>query len=158
MADDEGSGFTVPRGATGFFRPRDGPLPETGLPTLRSALYAAARAARGTVGALEPRAYPRTFHTATVVDGTGEHVVLCHAHHPWIAFARERLDWYTEEFLAPPPWARAFAGFGFVVLDRARLTAPLTEADTSDLARVEWSEIRHHGVTQLGGVLFTTWD
>ncbi|MER5834982.1 hypothetical protein ABT116_30140 [Streptomyces sp. NPDC002130] len=69
-------GFTIPRGATGFFRPKDGPLPETDLPAFRTALYAAARAAGGKVGELERQAYPRTFHTATVIDGTREYVIL----------------------------------------------------------------------------------
>ncbi|MFH8800855.1 hypothetical protein ACH4F6_14830 [Streptomyces sp. NPDC017936] len=158
MAADEDAAFTLPRGATGFFRPKDGPLPETDLRTFRAALYAAARAAGGRVGDLEEQAYPRTFHTATVVDGAGEWTVLCHAHHPWTAFARERREWYTEEFLAPPPWAHAFTDHGFAVLDRAQLTLPLSDVDTSVLTRGEWREVRSYGITTLGGVLFNSWD
>ncbi|MFI8194272.1 hypothetical protein ACIF8T_37025 [Streptomyces sp. NPDC085946] len=124
----------------------------------RTALYAAARAAGGTVGGWERQAYPRSFHTATVLDGTGEWVVLCHAHHPWVAFARERRDWYTEEFLAPPPWAHAFGSLGFVVLGRAHLTTPLPDVDTSALTRPERRHIRLYGITTVGGVLFNAWD
>ncbi len=157
MAVDKDVAFTLPRGATGFFRPKDGPLPETDQRRFRAALYAAARAAGGRVGELEEQAYPRTFHTATVVEGTHESVILCHAHHPWIAFARERRDWYTEEFLAPPPWAHAFADLGFAVLGRAQLTLPLPDVDTSVLTRGEWREVRFYGITTLGGVLFNAW-
>ncbi|MCX3291812.1 hypothetical protein OR263_34755 [Streptomyces sp. NEAU-H22] len=103
MAVDKYTAFTLPRGATGFFQPKDGLLPETDQRALRAALYAAARAAKGHVGEIEEQTYPGTFHTATVIEGTGECVILCHAYHPWIAFAQERRDWYTEEFLAPPP-------------------------------------------------------
>ncbi|GAA5030609.1 hypothetical protein [Streptomyces siamensis] len=158
MAMDKDAAFALPRGATGFFRPKDGPLPDTDPRTFRTALYAAARAAKGRVGEIEDQTYPRTFHTATVIEDTGEYVVLCHAHHPWIAFAQECRDRYTEEFLAPPPWACAFADLGFVVLDRVQLTLPLSDVDTSVLTQGEWREVRSHGITTLGGVLFNAWD
>ncbi|MFI1354489.1 hypothetical protein ACH4TV_13035 [Streptomyces sp. NPDC020898] len=158
MAVDKDTAFTLPRGATGFFQPEGGLLPETDQRTFRAALYAAARAAKGQVGEIEEQGYPRTFHTATVIEGTGECVILCHAYHPWVAFAQERRDWYTEEFLAPPPWAHAFADLGFVVLELAQLTLPLSDIDTSVLTRGEWSEVRFYGITTLGGVLFNAWD
>lgn len=158
MAVDKGTAFTLPRGATGFFQPKDGPLPETDQRMFRAALYAAARLAKGHVGEMEEQAYPRTFHTATVIEGTGECVVLCHAYHPWIAFAQGHRDWYTEEFLAPPPWAHVFADLGFVVLDRPRLTLPLSGIDTSVLTQAEWRQVRSYGITTLGGVLFNAWD
>ncbi|MGW0087358.1 hypothetical protein [Streptomyces sp. NPDC003393] len=158
MVDDEKTGFSLPRGATGFYRPKDGPLPETDLRAFRSALYAAARTARGRVGQVEPQAYPRTFHTASVVDGTGECIILCHAYHPWIAFAQERGDRYSQGFVAPPHWAGTFAHAGFVVLDREQLTTPLSDVDTSGLTQGEWREIRFYGITTLGGVLFNAWD
>lgn len=158
MAVDKDAAFRLPRGATGFFQPKDGPLPQTDQRTFRAALYAAARAAKGHVGEVEEQTYPRTFHTATVIKGTGECVILCHAYHPWIAFAQERRDWYTEEFLPPPPWAHAFADLGFGVLDRAQLTLPLSDIDTSVLTQGEWREVRLYGISTLGGVLFNAWD
>ncbi|MEU2061262.1 hypothetical protein [Streptomyces sp. NPDC013455] len=157
MAVDEEAAFTLPRGATGFCRPTDGPLPQTDRRMFRTALHAAARAARGHVGEVSERTYPRTFHTA-VIEGTAGCVVLCHAHHPWIAFAAEQREWYTEQFLAPPPWAHVFTDLGFVVLDRARLTLPLADVDTSVLTRGEWRHVRLYGITTLGGVLFNAWD
>ncbi|MGW5326819.1 hypothetical protein [Streptomyces sp. NPDC004014] len=158
MVDDENTGFSLPRGATGFYRPKDGPLPETDVRAFRSALYAAARTAGGRVGQVEPQAYPRTFHTASVTDGTGEWIVLCHMYHPCIAFTQEREDWCSEEFVAPPPWAGTFTYAGFVVLDREQLATPLSDVDTSGLTTGEWREIRFYGVTTLGGVLFNAWD
>ncbi|GHE75582.1 hypothetical protein GCM10014715_33150 [Streptomyces spiralis] len=158
MVDDENTRFGLPRGATGFYRPKEGPLPETDLRTFRGALYAAARAAGGTVGQVESQAYPRTFHTASVVDATGERIILCHAYHPWIAFAQERRDWYSEEFVAPPPWADTFTHAGFVVLDPQRLTTPLSDLDTSVLTQGEWRQIRFYGIASLGGVIFNAWD
>ncbi|MCL7382289.1 hypothetical protein [Streptomyces sp. 35G-GA-8] len=158
VANGRNSGFTLPLGATGFFRPKDSPLPETELRAFRAALYAAARVAGGEVGEVEEREYPRTFHTATVVGRGGENVVLCHAHHPWVAFAKERRDWYGEDFLAPPPWAHAFANAGFTVLSSERLATPLSEVDTAVLTQGEWREVRFYGITTLGGVLFNAWD
>ncbi|WP_156723514.1 hypothetical protein [Streptomyces apocyni] len=149
---------TLPRGATGFFRPKDGPLPETDLRVFRAALYAAARAAGGRVEVVRERAYPRTFHTAVVSDATGEHVILCHAHHPWIAFADELRDWYRDEFAEPTAWAEAFGDAGFTVLSRERLMTPLRGVDTTTLTRGEWREVRFYDVDVLGGVLFNAWD
>ncbi|MEU3722380.1 hypothetical protein [Streptomyces sp. NPDC031705] len=150
--------FVLPRGATGFFRPEHGPLPETGLPAFRAALHAAARAAGGTVGGVEARAYPRSFHSASVAGGAGPSVVLCHAHHPWIAFAAQLRDWYRDEFLTPPPWSEAFVHAGFAVLAAETLTAPLSEVDTSVLSPSEWRQVRAYGIDTLGGLLFNSWD
>lgn len=158
MADEKGVAFTLPRGATGFFGPEDGPLPETDGRAFRAALHGAAHAGGGRVGEIEEQAYPRTFHTASVLHESGQSVVLCHVHHPWIAFARERRDWYTDEFLAPPPWSHAFPAAGFVVLTGEQLAAPLSAVDTSVLSEDEWRPVRRHRATTLGAVLFNAWD
>jgi hypothetical protein len=157
MVNEGSDGFPLLRGATGFYRPKEGPLPETDLKAFRAALYAAARVAGGEVGEVEERVYPRTFHTATVVGREGENVVLCHAHHPWVAFAKARRDWYAEDFLAPPPWAHAFANAGFAVLSRERLATPLSGVDTSALTQGEWREVCFYGIPTLGEVLFNAW-
>ncbi|MEV7086750.1 hypothetical protein AB0O07_12755 [Streptomyces sp. NPDC093085] len=158
MVDDGSVDFILPRGATGFFVPQRGALPGTDLRAFRTALYAAARVAEGEVGEVEEQAYPRTFHIASVVHRTDESVILCHAHHPWIAFARERRDWYREEFRSAPPWAHTFTETGFVVLSREQLATPLSGVDTSVLTRSEWRQVRLYGITTLGGVLFNAWD
>ncbi len=158
MVNDGNTSFVLPRGATGFFWPKEGPLPKTDLRAFRTALYAAARSAGGKVGEVEEQAYPRTFHTASVVGGAGESIVLCHAHHPWIAFAHTRRNWYGEEFLAPPPWAHAFTDADFVVLSSELLATPLSDVDTSVLGPGEWREVRFYSITTLGGVLFNAWD
>ncbi|MGC3002537.1 hypothetical protein ACPF8X_30220 [Streptomyces sp. G35A] len=157
MVNEGNTDFTLPRGATGFFVPKDGPLPDTDLRAFRTALYAAARVVEGQVGEIEGQEYPRTFHTASVVDRTGESVILCHAHYPWIAFAQERRNWYAEEFLPPPSWASTFAEAGFVVLSSEQLATPLSGMDTSVLAKDEWRHIRSYGITTLGGALFNAW-
>ncbi|QDY77383.1 hypothetical protein [Streptomyces qinzhouensis] len=157
MVNEGKAGFTLPRGATGFSVPQDGPLPDTDLRAFRSALHAAARTVEGQVGEIEAQEYPLSFHIASVADHTGESVVLCHAHHPWIAFAQERRNWYAEEFLPPPSWAAAFAEAGFVVLSSEQLATPLSDVDTSVLTPDEWRHIRSYGITTLGGVLFNAW-
>ncbi|CAK7279830.1 hypothetical protein SGPA1_10608 [Streptomyces misionensis JCM 4497] len=158
MVNAGNTSFVLPRGATGFFWPKEGPLPKTDLRAFRTALYAAARGAGGKVGEVEEQTYPRTFHTASVVGGAGESIVLCHAHHPWIAFAQTRRNWYEEEFLAPPPWGHAFTDAGFVVLSNELLATPLSDVDTSALGPGEWRELRFYSITTLGGVLFNAWD
>ncbi|MDX3496807.1 hypothetical protein ACKI1I_23385 [Streptomyces turgidiscabies] len=158
MVNGGNTSFTLPRGATGFFLPKDGPLPDTDVRAFRAALYAAARVVEGQVGEFEGQEYPLTFHTASIVDRTGESVILCHAHHPWIAFAQERRNWYGEEFLPSPSWASVFADAGFVVLSSERLATPLSDVDTSVLAQNEWRQVRYYGITTLGGLLFNAWD
>ncbi|WP_454314913.1 hypothetical protein [Streptomyces phaeoluteigriseus] len=158
MADEKDVPSALPRGATGFFRPEDGPLPETDQRNFRTALFAAARAADGHVGEMEEQACPRTFHTASVIHDAGHSIVLCHAHHPWIAFARERRDWYTDEFLDPPQWSQPFAAVGFLLLTGEQLATPLSEVDTSKLSAAEWRQVRSYGTSTLGGVLFNSWD
>ncbi|MFC9817176.1 hypothetical protein ACFVJM_34560 [Streptomyces virginiae] len=159
MVSKGNSDFTLPRGATGFFRSKDGPLPETELRAFRAALYAAARVAGSEVGEVEERVYPRNFHTATVIGREGESTVLCHAHHPWVAFAKARRDWYRGgDFLSPPPWAHAFTNAGFTVLSSERLATPLSDVDTSVLTQGEWRQVCFYSITTLGGVLFNAWD
>ncbi|MEV7796943.1 hypothetical protein AB0O68_34045 [Streptomyces sp. NPDC087512] len=157
MNDGGNTRFTLPRGATGFFIPKDGPLPQTDVRGFRTALYAAARVIGGQVGEFEGQEHPLSFHTASVVARTGESVVLCHAHLPWVAFARERRNWYREEFLTPPSWAFPFAEAGFVVLSHEQLTTPLSAVDTSVLTPAEWRKVRSYNITTLGGVLFNAW-
>ncbi|MCE7081867.1 hypothetical protein [Streptomyces sp. ST2-7A] len=158
MCGNGETAFVLPRGATGFFRPGDGPLPEIDRRLFRTGLYEAARLAEGTVGEVEERTYPCTFHIASVLHDREESVVLCHAHHPWIAFVRERGLWFDTGFIDPPWWARAFSWVGFEVLDRLLLTTPLEEVDTSGLSREERSACRLYENTTLGGLLFNARD
>ena len=158
MGDGEKKAFVLPRAATGFYRPKDGPPPTTDLRTFRTGLHAVARAVGGRVGELEEVSYPRTFHLASIVEHTGESVVLCHAHHPWIAITDVRREWYTDQFLAPPPWADAFTHLGFEVLGPDRLNLPLSDVDTSVLSHDERREVRAYRIDTLGGILFNGWD
>ncbi|WP_376736501.1 hypothetical protein [Streptomyces broussonetiae] len=86
--------------------------------------------------------------------------MLCHAHHPWIAFTADRRDGHAEDFTAPPQWARVLSqvGFGFEVLDHTQLNPPLSALDSSLLSEFEWRQAHHHDTTTQGGVLFNTWD
>ncbi|MGW8883921.1 hypothetical protein [Streptomyces sp. NPDC055749] len=151
--------FTLLRGATGFHRPKEGPLPDTNLRAFRTALYAAARAAGGRVDEVEEQEYPQTFHTASVIhDYAGEGVVLCHAHHPWVPFAHERREWYRDEFVPPPLWAHPFAVLGFTALSTEQFITPISDLDTSLFSRSEWHQIGFFPITTLGGALFNAWD
>ncbi|MCQ8771664.1 hypothetical protein [Streptomyces telluris] len=47
---------------------------------------------------------------------------------------------------------------GFVVLGREQLVAPLFGVDTPVLTKGEWREVRHYGITALGGLPFNAWD
>ncbi|MFB8778078.1 hypothetical protein VSS16_36185, partial [Streptomyces broussonetiae] len=100
-------------------------------------------------------------HHPPHLGGTSQkHIVLCHAHHPWIAFTADRRDGHAEDFTAPPQWARVLSqvGFGFEVLDHTQLNPPLSALDSSLLSEFEWRQAHHHDTTTQGGVLFNTWD
>ncbi|MEU1673660.1 hypothetical protein ABZ752_16720 [Streptomyces roseifaciens] len=45
-----------------------------------------------------------------------------------------------------------------VVLGREQLVAPLSGVDTPVLTKGERREVRHYGITALGGLLFNAWD
>jgi hypothetical protein len=150
--------FQLGRGATGFRRAKDDPLPETDLQAFRAAWHTAARIAGGQVGEFVRQAYPRSFHTATAVDRNGTHVVLCHAHLPLVAFAAEQRSGNVDEFCDPPVWASVFAEAGFTVMSFQLLNLSLSQVDTSDLGPAEWMQIRHRRASRLGEVIFNSWD
>lgn len=152
-------GFRLERGTLGFRDKTDAALPETGLAACRTAWHAAARAARGgRTGEFAERQYPQNFHTATINDLDGRHVVLFHAHQPLTAFVTGRQYWYTDEFREAPAWAGTLAELGFVVLSAAQLHSPLMDADTSALSAAEWQQIRRWRPGSLGAALFNSWD
>ncbi|MEW2133032.1 hypothetical protein [Streptomyces sp. NPDC005435] len=155
---DEVTLFTLPRGATGFRDRHDDPLPETDRSAFRTALHAAARAGGARVREVTEQRYPRNYHSATVTDRAGEWTVLCHLHHPWIAFADELRDVGVSGFVAPPGWTAAFSDAGFTVLGAGLLMSPLSTVDTSALTAFDRDEIRHHRAGTVGDVLFNSWD
>ena len=150
--------FQLGRGATGFRGVKDDPLPETDLQAFRAAWHTAARIADGRVGEFVRQAYPRSFHTATVADRNGTHVVLCHAHLPLVAFATDRRPGYVDGFRVPPIWSNIFTDAGFTVMSVHLLNSPLSQVDTSDRRPAEWKQIRYWRATRLGEVLFNSWD
>ncbi|WP_219825555.1 hypothetical protein [Nonomuraea typhae] len=133
-------------------------MPETDPRVCRAAWYAAARAAGGQVGRFLKREYPRNFHTATISGRDGEHVALFHSGLPLVAFVDEERYRYDKEFLDPPAWAESIGDFGFAVLDRSLLLAPLTEAHTAELSGAEPREIRYWRAETVGATLFNSWD
>jgi hypothetical protein len=150
--------FRLERGATGFYDPRDGPLPETDSRALRAAWHASARVAGGLVGEWVEQEYPRNYHAAQLIAHGVLHVTLCHAYLPLIAFVSEQCLCYENEFLDPPAWSWPLVESGFLLLSAEQLSTPLSEVDTAVLTDMEWREVRFWGVTQLGGVLFHSWD
>lgn len=130
MVNEGNIGFTLPAGATGFFRPKDGPLQGltcrrsvplcVPLPASPEAKWARWRN-RHAPGPSTPQ---RSSHAQARTSSCGTLIT------PWIAFAQTRRDWCGGEFLAPPPWAHAFTNAGFVVLSSEQLATPLSNVDT----------------------------
>jgi len=112
----------------------------------------------GQPGELDEQRYPATFHTATIIDRHGLHVILCHAHYPLLAFVSGRRDWYTTEFVDPPVWPGGYVAAGFTTLSAAVLLSPLGDVDTSLLSAEEWRQIRHWQPPTVGAALFNKWD
>jgi hypothetical protein len=95
------------RGGTGFFDPKDGPLPEVDARAYRAAWHAAARAAGGRVSNWTEQKYPRTYHTASLTARRTLNCALCHACLPLVAFVSEPSYCHQWEFRDPPPWSPA---------------------------------------------------
>jgi len=150
--------FQLGRGATGFRGAKDDPLPETDLQAFRAAWHTAARLADGQAGDFVRQTYPRSFHTATVAERNGTHVVLCHSHLPLVAFAADQCQGHAVEFRDPPIWANIFTDASLTVMSEHLLNLPLSQVDTSDLGPAEWVQIRAWHATRLGVVLFNSWD
>ena len=80
--------FRLERGATGFYEPKDGPLPEIDSRALRAAWHSSARVGGGLVGEWIEQEYPRNYHTASLTVRDVLHIVLCHVHLPLVAVDR----------------------------------------------------------------------
>ncbi len=109
-----------------------------------------ARAAEGRVGRQRNRRILVRSTRRRSSRAQAECIILCHAHHPWIAFAQERRDWYTEEFLAPPLWAHTFADLG-IRGARPRTASPCRSRTSTRRSSPgpEWRQIRslrHHHI------------
>lgn len=150
--------FRLERGATGFYDPKDGPLPEVDSRALRAAWHASARAAGELVGEWVEQEYPRNYHTASLTARGVLHVALCHAYLPLIAFVSEQRLFYRDEFRDAPAWSRPLVDSGFAVLSSEQLSTPLSEVDAAVLTDMEWREARFWGITHLGGALFNSWN
>ncbi|MFF4602797.1 hypothetical protein ACFY12_08605 [Streptomyces sp. NPDC001339] len=156
--DGSQASFRLERGATGFCDLSDPPLPETDPRVCRTALHATARAARGQVRNFEEQRYPQTFHSGTIDNRDGTHVVLFHAQYPLIAFVGDQRHPSPDEFQDPPAWATILNDFGFTVLGASLLLSPPTGADTTALSTAELRQIEQWQPNTLGSTLFNSWD
>ncbi|MBB3101231.1 hypothetical protein FHR83_008959 [Actinoplanes campanulatus] len=147
--------FRLERGATGFRHGKEPDLPEVPLRRFRAGCHEAARRASGAVEQIRERAYPRNYHSAAIMAPEGRFVILCHAVHPWIAFAEED-DPGT--FSDPPAWATAYTDMGFVVMSRELLDSPLSDVDTTALGKGEWMQINSWRPESTGRAVFNSWD
>jgi hypothetical protein len=158
VQDDFVTAFAIPPGATGFRKSSTAPLPLVDLELVRAAWHAAAWLAGGRAGELDEQRYPATFHTATIVHRHGQHVMLCHAHYPLLAFVSGYCDWHTVEFIDPPGLADQYVGAGFATLTASVLLSPLADVDTSAILDEEWRQIRYWQPATVGAALFNRWD
>lgn len=151
--------FRLERGATGF----GGHEPERSAVDIRlfkTGCYTASRAANGVVEQFAEREYPGSFHFAVIATHADRLRVLCHATHPWVAFAEDGTGSWADPgvFIDPPPWTGVLADLGFTLLSRELLNTPLDETDTTALAKAEWSQIRYWCPPNVGRTLFNGWD
>jgi len=147
------------RGATGFCGQGDKLANESDLTLFRSACWDAARRIGGRVGELTP-AGASSFHSATITSRAEEHVVLCHAHLPVVAFTElpPVPGQPLARFVNPPPWVDAFTAFGFRYLQVEDLSLPMSKVDVAELAEAELSQIRYWRPQALSDLLFNWWD
>jgi hypothetical protein len=151
--------FRLAGGVTGFYHGEAPDRPEVPIRQFRGGCHAAARAAGGRVEKVVEMSYPGTFHSAVLASATGRVSILCHFMCPWIAFIEGDPElWHPAAFAEPPAWSAVFAEFGFTVLSRAVLDAPLSEADTTALTKADWSQIRSWRPASVGRLVFNSWD
>ena len=149
------------RGATGFWRHGDEPLPDPDVRLFRTACREAARRIRGCVD--EPGfegGRAANFQSAAITGRVEAHVVVGHRHLPVIAFtdAPPVPGRPLSGFVDPPLWVDSFEAVGFRSLPVRELSTPMSRVDVSELAEAELARIRQWRPEVLSDVLFDWWD
>ncbi len=150
----------VARGATGFRRHGDDPLPRADVVSFRTACHAVARSIRGTVAEVAPPGATPSFHTALITASSGRSAVVCHEVLPVVAFVASppQAGAPLADFTPPPAWAAPFEMSGFRLLDVDELSMPLASADTSGLADAELEQVGYWRPSTVGELMFNWWD
>lgn len=150
----------VARGASGFWRHGDAPLPQVDVVTFKTVCHAVARSIRGTVDEAALAGVTPNFQVALITAPGIRSSVLCHEVLPVVAFAASppQAGVPLTNFVCPPAWANAFEVGGFRLLDVDELSTPLATADTSGLAEAELEQVRYWRPSTVGELMFNWWD
>ena len=151
----------LPRGVTGFRDRRSEPLPETDPRAFATICHEVARAAGGTARAIKRPGLTPNFHSAVIVRGGEQVMLLGHQHVPFLATAAPASGTGPVTFIDdpgihavlnmnPPP--------AFRLLTLAELQTPLNLVDCSALDRAELEQITYWKPATAGELIFNYWD
>jgi hypothetical protein len=151
----------LPRGVTGFAH--TGQKNTTvDFSTFRGHCYEIARQLPGSVLSTHPHGEAGTCNSfaAAVISCRGQTVlILLNAYLPLLGFARPPVRYMSQEFVDPrAKMAKGFRDFGYQVLDKAILDAPLTQESLAELRKSELKQVRYWETRRVGDVIFNHWD
>ena len=129
------------------------------LTEIRAACFPAARAIGATVVEVKEPGVTPSFFTSTLRLGERDLRVLCSAAYPVVAFAEPfEVETYPIPFTDHQELAAAFKAQGFRCVSVAELSEPLSQIDPSPLEAQEMADIKSWQPTNLGEILFNSFE
>lgn len=151
--------LALPRGVTGFRGHQSEPLPKTDPQVFAMICYEVARTISGRVGAITPPGVTPNFHSAVIVHGGKQVMLLGHQHAPFLATAAPASGNASIIFVDDPRIHAALNPPGpFRLLTLSELQTPLNLADLAALDHAELVQINYWKPNTVGELIFNYWD
>jgi hypothetical protein len=154
--------LALPRGVTGFRDRHSESLPETDPRAFATICYEAARMTGGRAGAITRPGVTPNFHSAVIILGREQVMLLGHRHAPLLATAAApRSEGAPIVFVDHPHIHAALSQVPtalFRMLTLRELQAPLNLIDCIALDHAELEQISHWKPGTVGELVFNYWD
>jgi hypothetical protein len=153
--------LALPRGVTGFRDRQSEPLSETDPRAFTTICHALARTTGGRPGAITRPGVTPNFHSALIVYGEEQVMLLGHQHAPFLATAAPAQGSTSITFVDDPRIHAALTlnpPGSFRLLTLRELQAPLDLIDCTALDHAELEQISHWRPGTAGELIFNYWD
>jgi len=154
--------LTLPRGVTGFRDRHSEPLPETDPRAFATICYQAARMTGGSAGAITRPGVTPNFHSAVIILGRDQVMLLGHQHVPLLATAAAPLSAGGLIAFVDHPHIHAALSRDppahFRMLTLRELQTPQNLIDCTALDHAELEQISHWNPGTAGELIFNYWD